>query len=146
VPFQGGGPAQTALMGGHIDLFCHLSTTGLAPVKAGSIKGFAVTSGERLADLPDLPTMKEAGHPGFEIVLWNALYAPAGTPVPVAEKLNGALRAALADADVQKRFAEFGTQVFPAEQQTPDFAHKHLIGEIERVSGVIKAAGIEPQD
>ena len=143
VAYRGTGPAMNDLVGGQIDFLCDQSTNAMAQIKGGTIKAFAVTSTERMQDLKDLPTMIEAGLPGFEIVQWHALYAPKGTPAPVIEKLNGALEKALADPKVLARFADFGTVLFPANARGPAVNDARLKSEVALWGKVIKEAGAQ---
>lgn len=99
VPYQGTGPAMTDLIGGQVDFMCDQTTNTMGQIRAGEVKAYAVTTPERLAALPDLPTTAEAGLPQVEVGIWHALYAPAGTPEAAIEKLSAALQAALADPD-----------------------------------------------
>jgi tripartite-type tricarboxylate transporter receptor subunit TctC len=119
VPYKGTGPAMNDLMGGQLDILCDQSTTAIPQITGGMVKGYAVSSIERLEALKNLPTLEEAGLSGFDFTIWHGLYAPAGTPEAVTEKLNAALQVALDDPGVQQRFAEVGTSVFPADQRTP---------------------------
>jgi tripartite-type tricarboxylate transporter receptor subunit TctC len=126
VAYKGTGPAMNDLMSGQVDLLCDQSTTSVPQVTAGTIKGFAVTSKGRLQVLKDLPSLQEAGLPGFDFTIWHGLYAPAGTPPEVVAKLNDAIRIALKDPNVLARFADVGTQTFPDAEWTPA-AHKALL-------------------
>ena len=126
VPYKGTGPAMTDLMGGQVDLMCDQTTNTTNPIKAGSIKAYAVFTEERLDALPDVPTAAEAGLEGIEIAIWHGLYAPAGTPEEVVAKLSAALKTALADANVVQRFAELGTAPVPPEAATPDALQEKL--------------------
>jgi tripartite-type tricarboxylate transporter receptor subunit TctC len=123
VPYRGTGPAMTDLIAGQIDMMCDQSTNAVPPVLANKIKGFAVSSKERLPALKDLPTLDEAGLKGFEFVVWHGLYAPKGTPKEVLGKLSEALEVALKDPKIVSRFADVGTTVFPEQERTPE-AHK----------------------
>lgn len=127
VAYKGTGPAMNDLMGGKIDILCDQSTTAIPQLAGETVKGYAVSSAERLEALADLPTLQEAGLPDFNFTIWHGLYAPAGTPEAVIEKLNTALRAALDDPGVQQRFAEAGTTTFPTDQRTPA-AHQAQFG------------------
>ena len=120
VAYKGTGPAMNDLMGGQLDVLCDQSTTAIPQITGETVKGYAVTSAERLPALKDLPTLREAGLPGFEFTIWHGLYAPAGTPEPVVAKLNAALQSALDDPALQARFAEVGTSIFPADQRSPE--------------------------
>lgn len=130
VAYKGTGPAMNDLMGGKIDILCDQSTTAIPQITGETVKGFAVSSAERLDALADLPTLQEAGLPDFNFTIWHGLYAPAGTPEAVVEKLNAALQAALDDAGVQQRFAEAGTTTFPADQRTPAAHQTQFANEI----------------
>ena len=143
VAYRGTGPAMNDLVGGQIDFLCDQSTNALAQIKGGTIKPYAVTSTERMSELRELPTMIEAGLPGFEITQWHALYAPKGTPAPIIEKLNGAFEQALANPKVLARFADFGTVLFPANARGPAANDARLKSEVERWAKVIKDAGVQ---
>ena len=119
VPYKGTGPAMNDLVGGQVDVLCDQTTNAIPQIEGGKIKAYAVTASKRLEQLPKLPTLAEAGLPGFEVTVWHALYAPAGTPQPIVTKLNGALQKALADEAVLKRFADLGTLTFPSDQRSP---------------------------
>jgi tripartite-type tricarboxylate transporter receptor subunit TctC len=141
VPYQGTGPAMTDLMGGQVDFMCDQSTNTTGQITAGSVKAYAVTTPERLAALPDLPTTAEAGLPEVEVGIWHGLYAPAGTPDDVVQKLSAALQTALADPQVAARFAELGTAPEPAERATPAALQAQLAEQIALWKPVIDAAG-----
>jgi tripartite-type tricarboxylate transporter receptor subunit TctC len=142
VPYKGTGPAMNDLLGGQVDFMCDQTTNTTSQIKAGEIKAFGVTTKTRVASLPDVPTMDEAGLPGFEVSVWHGLYAPKGTAQPVIEKLTAALQAALKDPTVAARFAELGTEPVAADRATPDGLRSHLKAEIDRWAPVIKAAGV----
>lgn len=141
VPYQGTGPAMTDLIGGQVDFMCDQTTNTMGQIRAGEVKAYAVTTPERLAALPDLPTTAEAGLPQVEVGIWHALYAPAGTPEAAIEKLSAALQAALADPQVVARFAELGTTPEPADRATPAALQAHLAEQIALWKPVIDAAG-----
>jgi tripartite-type tricarboxylate transporter receptor subunit TctC len=143
VPYRGAGPAMQDLVAGQIDLMVDNPTNTLPQVRAGSIKAYAVTAKSRLASAPDIPTVDEAGLPGFYISLWQALWAPKGTPKDVIGKLNAAVADALADPALRQKFAEIGQEIYPRDQQTPEalgILHK---AEIEKWWPIIKAANIK---
>jgi tripartite-type tricarboxylate transporter receptor subunit TctC len=118
VPYRGTGPAMTDLLGGQIDLLCDQATTAVPQVQSGTVKAFAVTSPERLASLPDVPGNREAGLPGFDVTIWNGIYAPKGTPKVVIERWNEAIGRFVTDPAVVERLAATGTVVFPPEMRT----------------------------
>jgi tripartite-type tricarboxylate transporter receptor subunit TctC len=142
VAYKGTGPAMNDLLGGQVDFMCDQTTNTTSQIKAGKIKVYGVTTKARVASLPDVPTMEEAGLPGFEVGVWHALYAPKGTPKPIIDKLTAALQAALANQTVIDRFAELGTAPVPQDQATPEALDAHLTAEIDRWAPIIKAAGV----
>ena len=142
VPYKGTGPAMTDLMGGQVDLLCDQTTNTSAQIKGGKIKAYAVTSKSPVPSLPDLPTLDASGLPGFEVGIWHGLYAPAGTPPEVIEKLAGALQTALADPKVIERFADLGTEPVSKEDATPAALDAQLKSEIARWQPIIEAAGV----
>ena len=142
VPYKGTGPAMTDLMGGQVDLMCDQTTNTSAQIKGGKIKAYAVTSKSPVPSLPDLPTLDASGLPGFEVGIWHGLYAPAGTPPEVIEKLAGALQTALADPKVIERFADLGTEPVSKEDATPAALDAQLKSEIARWQPIIEAAGV----
>ena len=111
---------MTDLLGGQIDLLCDQTTTTAAQIKEGKIKGYAATTRKRLAVLPDLPTLEEAGLKGFEVTAWHAMWAPRGLPAEVSKRLTGALQAALKDPKVTERLRALGAIPVPPQQQTPE--------------------------
>jgi tripartite-type tricarboxylate transporter receptor subunit TctC len=143
VPYRGGAPAMQDLLAGQIDLLFDLIADALPQVRAGNVKVYAVTASERAPTAPEIPTVDEAGVPGLYIALWNALWAPKGTPKAVIEKLNAAVVLALADPAVRARLAELGYQIFPPEQQTPQALAAYQKAEIEKWWPILKAANIK---
>ena len=111
----------------------------------GNVRAFAVTAKNRLASEPNIPTVDEAGMPGFYIAVWHALWFPKGTPKDVVMKMNGAVREVLADPTVQKRLVELGQDIPPVDQQTPEALHAYHKAEIEKWHPIIKAANIKPE-
>lgn len=142
VPYKGTGPAMTELLGGQIDLMCDQTTNTSEQIKSGTIKGYAVTSPERLAIFPDLPTVSEGGFPGMEVSVWHGLYAPKGTPPEVMERLSASLQAALADPELAAKLAELGTAPSPAADATPAALKAKLESEVTRWKPVIDSAGV----
>jgi tripartite-type tricarboxylate transporter receptor subunit TctC len=139
VPYKGAGPAMTDLLGGVVDLFITTPPSAVGHIQNGSVKALALASGERLAMLPDVPTMSESGVPGFELVAWFALYAPAGTPQPIIDALAGAAQKVVASEDFQRRATDQGTYaVFMGPAELGKFTES----EIAHWGEVIKKAGI----
>jgi tripartite-type tricarboxylate transporter receptor subunit TctC len=143
VPYRGSAPAMQDLLAGQIDLMIDLAASATPQVRAGTVKTYAVTSATRLASAPDIPTVEEAGLPGFHVSSWHAVWAPKGTPTEVIAKLNAAVVAALADPAAQKRFADVGQQVYPRAQQTPEAMRAYHLAEIEKWWPIVKAADIK---
>jgi tripartite-type tricarboxylate transporter receptor subunit TctC len=141
VPYKGTAPAMNDLLGGQVDFMCDQTTNTTGQIKAGKVKVYAVSTLKRVASLSEVPTANEAGLPGFEIGVWHGLYAPNGTPKPVVDRLNKALKAALQDATLKKRFADLGTEPIDETLQTPDAHKAHLKLEIAKWGTLIKKAG-----
>jgi tripartite-type tricarboxylate transporter receptor subunit TctC len=141
VPFQGTGPAMTALLGGQVDVLCDQTTQTIPQIKAQKVKFYGVTTKQRIAALPDAPTLDEQGLKDFEVVVWHGIYAPKGTPREALDKVNAALRAALRDPSVASKFAELGAQIVPESKQTPEGLRTWLASEIDKWGPVIRKAG-----
>ena len=142
VPYKGTAPAITDLIGGQVDVLCDQTTNTTQQIKAGKVKALALTSAKRLDTLKEIPTATEAGLPGFELGIWHAMYAPKGTPKPVVDKLVAALQSALTNPDLQKRFADLGSVIYPTDKQTPAALSAHLKSEIDKWTPIIKKAGV----
>lgn len=139
VPYKGAGPVVTDLLGGNVDLFITTPASVVSQIKAGKLKALAVTSESRLASLPDVQTVAEAGVPQFKLDSWFALYAPAGTPADVVQTLNQAVNKALMLPDVKKRSEESGTTT---EVMTPAQLGSFTKKELDFWGQVIKKANI----
>jgi tripartite-type tricarboxylate transporter receptor subunit TctC len=145
IPYRGGGPALNDLVAGHADISC-LSAAVVAPqVQAGNLKVYAIVDKKRYAGLPGTPTMGEAGYKNMDLVFWHILFAPAGTPRPIIDRLNLALRHALADPKVKEAFDKNAMDLYPADQETPEIATAMLKSEIKRWGDVIRANKITAQ-
>ncbi len=145
IPYRGGPVALQDLLAGRIDLTIDLAATGLPQVHAGTIKAYAVTANVRLAASPEIPTVDEAGLPGFYISAWQAIFASKGTLKTIIGKLNAAVVDALADPVVRSRLADIGQEIPPREQQTPEALAAYQKAEIEKWWPIIKAAGIKAE-
>jgi len=145
VPYRGAGPALVDLLGGQVDLSIISAVVAGPLVRTNKMKAYAVVGRKRFAGLPDLPTFGELGYKKLNIDFWHMLLAPAGTPRPIVDKLNSALRAALNDAKVQKTFAEGGMDLYPANEETPEAAAALLKSEIKLWGEVISDNHIAAQ-
>jgi tripartite-type tricarboxylate transporter receptor subunit TctC len=138
VPYRGGAAMLTDLLAGRVQIAFDNLPQILPHVRSGAVRGLAVTSRERLAVIPELPTMIEAGVPGYEIISWFGLTAPAGTPAPIVARMNAIMRAMVADPAVQAQLAQMGAN--PLSMTPEEFgaflrAERERYGEIIRVSG-----------
>lgn len=145
VHYKGSGPALQDVIAGHVNSTFDQAATALGQVKAGRVRALAVTAKTRLASAPDIPTVDEAGMPGFYMSIWHALWAPKGTPREVVMKLNGAAREALADPAIKKKLEDIGQDIPPADQQSPEALRAHHKAETEKWFPVIKNANIKAQ-
>ena len=142
VPYRGSGAAMNDLLAGHIDIIIDLAPNSLPHVRAGAIKAYAVMAKTRLPTPPAIPTVDEAGLPGFYMSAWQALWAPKDTPMTIVARLNAAIVEALADAGVRSRLADLGADIFPREQQTPEALAALQQAEIEKWWPILKAANV----
>jgi len=145
VPYRAAGAAINDLVAGHVDVMTDLASNSLSHVHAGTIKAYAVTAKGRLAVAPDIPTVDEAGLPGFYMEAWQAIWAPKHTSGAVIEKLSASIMAALADPAVRARLAHIGQEIFPPERQTAQALAAFHRAETEKWWPIIKAAGIKPE-
>ena len=138
IPYKGSGPALTDLLGEHVQIYFSSLPPAVGLVKEGKLRALAVTSLRRSASFPDVPTVAEQGFPGFEAVLHYGIIAPAGTPRPIIDKLNTALRAALADPDVHNHIATEGAEPLPTspEEYATDIDHEET-----KWSALVKKSG-----
>jgi tripartite-type tricarboxylate transporter receptor subunit TctC len=138
VPYKGGGPALTGLLAGDVQLMVELMVSVYPHAKAGKIRGLAVTTKQRVPTAPELPTLDEAGVPGFELAATDGVYAPAGTPKAIVDKLNTAFRQALEDPQVRENLASRGAFALPG---TPDDLAQHIAREYPMWIKLVKDSG-----
>ncbi len=143
VPFQGAAPSLTAVLGKHVEMLDNDIPTALEYVKSGQLRALAITSPTRAATLPDVPTMVEAGVPGYEAVAWQGIFLPAGTPRAIIEKMNAQVIKAVASKEVQNILEKQGVEGIPA--WTPAQFDAFLKSENVRWKNAIEAAGIKPE-
>jgi tripartite-type tricarboxylate transporter receptor subunit TctC len=139
VPYKGGGPAMNDVMGGQVPVFFANMASSLAHVKGGKLRALAITGAKRSSALPDVPTMAEAGVPGYEVYEWNAIFAPAGTPAAVVAKIADAVAKAMQSADLRERIAAMGGEIVaygPADADRFVREQTELWGKVVRAGNV----------
>jgi tripartite-type tricarboxylate transporter receptor subunit TctC len=142
VPYKSTPPAITDVVGGRVSFMFVDLASGLSQVKSGNLRALAVTTQERSAVVPQLPSIKEAGLPDFDLNSWNGIFAPANTPKEIVTKLNTELRKIIAKPEVKARLAEMG---FDAFSSTPEELGEFVKAELVKWTKLIKEAGIEPE-
>ena len=141
ITYKGGGPSLTAVMAGEAHLFMGGLSAAMPPAKDGRLRGIAVTSLKRSHFLPDVPTIAET-LPGYDVVNWYAIFAPAATPKPIIARLNAEIVKALVAADVRKRFNDLALD---ADTSTPEALGAYHRSEVKKWAQVVQAAGIKPE-
>jgi len=139
VPYKGSGPAVTDLIGGQVDYMFDSITSAAPHIQSGKLRAIGVTTLKRSSALPNVPTIAEAGLPGYELSPWFAVYMPAGTPQPIVDKMNAALLEAMKLPDVQARFAAIGAEPIGS---TPQQLATHLTAEMAKWGKIIQERGI----
>ena len=143
VPYRGTAPAMQDLVAGQIDMMISDPVTSMPQVRAGNIKIYSVTANARLASAPDVPTVDEAGLPGYHVALWHGLWMPRGTPKPIMAKLNAAVVDALAEPAMRTKLAELGQEIYTRDRQTPEALGALQKAEIEKWWPIIKDGNIK---
>jgi tripartite-type tricarboxylate transporter receptor subunit TctC len=143
IPYKGTGPALNDLMGGQVDLMCDQTSGTVPAVKSGKIKAYAAAGPSRLASLPEVPAISEAGVEGFDINISFGLYAPKGTPKPALDQLSAALQKTVTDPDVRKRLESMGMAAVPVDRARPEALRAHLKNEIDTLGGLLTKAGVQ---
>jgi tripartite-type tricarboxylate transporter receptor subunit TctC len=144
IPYRGAGPALQDLIAGHVDLFFTTPNVLIGPINSGALKGYGVTSKDKVAQLPQVPSLVQELGPKLEIQFWHGLFAPTGTPSAVIDALNAALQNALDDPKVIEVWSKTGVVAYPADQRSPAAADKFFRSEIKRWGDVIRDNHIEP--
>ena len=142
IPYKGTGPALTDLMGGQVDLLCDQTTQTIPYVKDGRVQVYGVTTPKRLAALPNVPTLDEQGLKGFDVKVWHGLYLAKGTPAPILEKINAALKKALNDPDVKARLNDSNIDIVAMNKVSPEALRSHLEAEINKWGPIIRKSKI----
>ena len=142
VPYKGTGPAMNDLLGGQVDFMCDQTTNTTSQIRAGKIKVYGVSTKARVPSIPEIPTMHEAGLPGFDVSVWHGLYAPKATPKAIVAQLTRGLQDALKDANVKQRFADLAAEPVAEARATPEALRAHLKSEIEKWTPIIRKAGV----
>jgi tripartite-type tricarboxylate transporter receptor subunit TctC len=142
VPYKGSGPATADLIGGHIQLSFSSAVPAMPQIQSGRLRALATTGSKRLAVLPDLPTVAEAGVAGYESSTWTAMAAPARTPQAIVERLNREVAAVLQMPDIQERSAAMGSIITGG---TPEWFQDYLRSELAKYGKLVKQAGIKPE-
>jgi len=145
IPYRGTGPSMQDLVAGQIDMEIDPTSNSLPQVRAGRIRAYAVAANTRLNAAPEIPTVEEAGLPGFHASLWYGLWATKGTPKDVIGKLNGAVVDALGIPAVRKRLTDLGHELYPRDRQTPEVLAAFHKAEIEKWWPIVREAGIKPE-
>jgi tripartite-type tricarboxylate transporter receptor subunit TctC len=143
VPYKGGGPMAAAVVGGEAQWCIAPAAALVGHIKSGRLRGIAISSKQRSALLPDLPTVDEAGVPGYEYASWNGVFVPKGTSRAIILKLHANIQKALADPDVVKAYAAQG--LTPAGSESPEAFGKFFRGDFDRIAKLVQVAGIKPE-
>ncbi len=142
IPYRSVPEAQQAVMTGQVAAFFDTPVTALPQIRAGTVRALGISTAKRLTVAPDIPTVAEAGVPGYEVIGWNGILAPANTPRPIVDKLNKAIREALKTPEMVKLLAEQGIE--PAGNSPEEFAIA-MHADIDKWIRVCREAGIKPQ-
>jgi tripartite-type tricarboxylate transporter receptor subunit TctC len=140
IPYKGSGPAIQDVMSGQVDMMFDTTVVAGPHIESGRLRALAVTSAKRLASMPTVPTVAESGVPGYEVISWQAIFAPAGTPKPIVERLHNEIAKILRDPEMQERLGKLGMQ--GADMSLEQIAAFQK-AEVARWAAVIKAANIK---
>ncbi|WP_454711923.1 tripartite tricarboxylate transporter substrate-binding protein [Cupriavidus nantongensis] len=143
IPYQGAGPALTALLGGQVDLLCDQTTATLPHIQADRVRLFGVTTPARIKALPQAPTLQEGGLKGFDVKVWHGIYAPRGTPPAAVDRLTKALQKGLKDPSVIRKLDGLGAEIVPVDKQTPEGLRTLLKAESDKWQPLLKSMKVE---
>jgi len=138
VPYRGGAPAAVDVVGGQVQMMIDVMPNAYPLVKGGKVRGLAVSTAHRFPSAPEYPTIAEAGVPGFEVSAWDGVFAPAGTPAPIIDRLNAAIRQALDDREVKETLLAHGAQTVAG---TPEAFARHIAAEADKWAKVVRRSG-----
>ena len=138
IPYAGAAPAQLGLLAGQIDFMFDNLASATTQIKAGKLRALAVTTSQRASSMAEVPTMADAGLPGFDVSTWFGVFAPAGTPAPIVARLNGAMTAALRSPEMRERLARMGAEPAPG---SPEQFSELLRRELSKYQQVVKFSG-----
>ncbi len=144
VPYKGTAPAMNDILAGQVHFMCDQTTSVMSQVQAGGATALAVLAEQRSPALPNVPTISEAGYPGAEMVLWNALFAPKGTPPEIVNQINAAIAKGVDAPAARKRFDDLGAEAPGSGQRSPEALRRILAADVEKWGKVIRDAGINP--
>ena len=145
VQYKGAGPAVVDVRSGQVDLLCDLPTTTSSLIRSGDLRAYVLTAPRRMASLPDVPTAIEAGMPSLQMGAWYGFYAPIGTPKPVLDRLNLALRDIVQDPAVAAQLEKIETYLLPLDQATPEALRQKLASQIALWRPIIEKAGVQAE-
>jgi tripartite-type tricarboxylate transporter receptor subunit TctC len=138
IPYRGGALAMADVVAGHVQMMIDVMPNAYPLAKSGKVRGLASTTAQRFPAAPEYPTIAEAGVPGFEVSAWDAIFAPAGTPAGVIDRLNSAIRRALEDPEVAESLHQHGAQAVPG---TPNDLARHVAAETDKWAKVVRQSG-----
>lgn len=145
ISYKGTGPALNDMLAGQVDVICDQPASTLNHIKAGTLKAIAVATKDRISSLPDTPTFGQSGMTGFQLAVWHGMYAPAGTPKAVVDRLNVALNAALKDPQLSQKFNDMNAVLATPATANPGYLLNFTKSEIDRWKVAMKNAGVQPQ-
>jgi tripartite-type tricarboxylate transporter receptor subunit TctC len=145
VQYKGGAPAMVDVRAGQVDLLCDLPTTTSSQIRSGDVRAYVLTAARRMNSLPNVPTAAEVGMPSLDVGAWYGFYAPVGTPRPIIDQLNAALRDIVQDRTVAQQLEKIETYLLPLDQATPEAHRQKLAAQIELWRPIIEKAGIRAE-
>ena len=146
IQYKGAAPATIDLVGGRVDLFCDVTAGSIIQtIQAGSIRPYFITAAKRLQSLADVPTSAEVGLPDVNVTAWYGLYAPAGTPKPIVDRLSEALQSVTRSQAFVDSLAKMETTVYDAADARPAALHKKVSSQVDLWTPILREAGLEPQ-